>query len=504
MTGALDKAALLRAVRDPVEFARVLCGAPLWDHQASVGRSKSRYRVICAGRQVGKSRLLAVLALHRAFSQPGSLTLIVSAGEDAAKRLLTECAALAGVPLLAGSVVEDQSALMLLSNGSQIKSVPASQKQIRGNAVDLLIIDESGWVDTEVFRAGEPAIIARPGSQIIAVSSPWGSADHWYRKLWQRGMDSPDAMYESWHWPSTASPMVDAVFLEEIRKRETSEYFRREYLAEWTDDSGTFLSEAEISACVAGYEMLTPERVAAMSPWSRESERRERCFTAVAGVDWAFSNDAQALVLLSALDDGQLNHCREHKYYVPWMQFAYRTPYAEWVDTCVQAAEGYGIRVFGSETNGVGAYPTEALSDTIQARGNGTAVAAVWTDQRRKQSGFGKIKMMLQRNMLVLPREPELLKQLRALEFEQSPGGGVKIAVPERAGHDDLAMALMQGVSCLRPAMRGQDEIPERLSLPYETTPGGTIVPLQPRPVEWHSLSYVMPSGKERDPGSAW
>ena len=115
---AVDTRDLLRAVRDPCEFARVLCGAPLWDHQASVARSKARYRVICAGRQVGKSRLLAVLALHQAFSVPGSLTLIVSAGEDAAKRLLAECASLVTAPLLATSVVEDQSALMVLTNGS--------------------------------------------------------------------------------------------------------------------------------------------------------------------------------------------------------------------------------------------------------------------------------------------------------------------------------------------------------------------------------------------------
>ena len=101
----------------------------------------------------------------------------------------------------------------------------------------------------------------------------------------------------------------------------------------------------------------------------------------------------------------------------------------------------------------------------------------MWTDARRKQSGFGKIKMMLQRDLLVLPREPELLKQLRALEFEQMPGGSVKIAVPERAGHDDLAMALMQAVSCVRPAPRGPDEIWPRPELAHTVTASGIRVP---------------------------
>jgi len=393
---------------------------------------------------------------------------------------------------------------IFLTNGSHIISVPASQKQVRGWAIDLLVLDEAGWIDPSIWRAAEPVIIARPGSEIIICSSPWGSADHFFRQLWQRGTDSPDAMYQSWHWPSSISPLVDRNLLEEIRKRETDDYFRREYLAEWTDETGSFLTEAEITAAVADYQMLSPDQIGGMSPWDRESERRERLFTCAGGVDWAFSVDAQALVLVSALDDGGLNPGSEHRYYLPWMQYAYRTPYAQWVATVTAAARGYGMRVIASETNGVGAFPTESLADEMSRAGLGCHVAAVWTDTRRKQSGFGKIKMMLQRDLLVLPREPELLKQLRGLEFEQLGGGSYKISVPERAGHDDLAMALMQAISCIRPSLRYEDEVPARPGLPHSATPGGTLVPAQPRPVAWHAMSYQVPAGKEREPASAW
>ena len=73
----------------------------------------------------------------------------------------------------------------------------------------------------------------------------------------------------------------------------------------WDDAAGSFLTEEEISAAVAAYDLMTPEQAAAASPWSRELERRERHFTAAGGVDWAFSRDAQALVLLAAMDDGE-------------------------------------------------------------------------------------------------------------------------------------------------------------------------------------------------------
>lgn len=163
-----------RARLDAGVFAELLVGQPLWPHQLEVAQSAARYRVICAGRQVGKSRLLAVLALHRAYAQAGVLVLVVSSGEVAAKRLLEEVVSLAtSSPLLAGAVVDESLSVLTLSNGSQVRSVPASMRQIRGWPVTLLIVDEAGFLDQEIWRAAEPGIIARRGSQVILASSPW-------------------------------------------------------------------------------------------------------------------------------------------------------------------------------------------------------------------------------------------------------------------------------------------------------------------------------------------
>ena len=222
---------LRRAISDVRVFSKAICGAELWPHQVAVARSPARYRVICSGRQAGKSRLLSISALHKAFTAPGSLTLIVSAGEIAAQRVLADIGDLCTAPLLRGSVVDETKSRVVLSNGSQILSVPASQRQVRGWSIDLLILDEAAFIDPELWRASEPAVIARPGSRVILCSSPWGDVTHFFRAMWQRGMDSPDEMFESWHWPSSISPLVDDDLLEEIRKRETAEYFSREYLA---------------------------------------------------------------------------------------------------------------------------------------------------------------------------------------------------------------------------------------------------------------------------------
>ncbi|WP_218030279.1 terminase large subunit domain-containing protein [Pseudonocardia hydrocarbonoxydans] len=473
-------------------FAANVLHRRLWPHQLDVATSPARYRVVCAGRQVGKSVLLAVLALHTAATRRNATVLLVSAGEEAAKRLLAECAGLAR-DRLSGSVLDETRSTLALSNGSTIRSVPASERQIRGWPVDLLIVDEAGFVADGIWRAAEPAIIARPGSRVVLCSSPWGGPEAFFPALWQRGMDRPDEHVAGWHWPSSVSPRVDAALLEQIREREPADYFRREFLAEWGDAAGVYFSEAELMGAVADYELTDPARLSG----------RGR-FPAAGGLDWGVAVDANALVVASVLDPAVAADLR-WRVWLPWMEVHYRTSWSWWIERVVDVAEQFRMRVIASERNGVGAYPTEDLAEQLRRRRTGTHVAAVWTDVRRKQAGFAKIKTLLQSDRLVLPRHPELLKQLRALEFEQLAAGGVRIAVPERAGHDDLALAAMQAVSCVETRrLRDAEEagaFGPRPDPDTVRTGAGVVVPRRPVPIDstgW--LTY--PAGEEA--GDGW
>ncbi|GAA4040980.1 hypothetical protein GCM10023063_28380 [Arthrobacter methylotrophus] len=485
---------------DPGAFAEQVLGRPLWPHQLEVARSDARYRVICAGRQVGKSTILSSLALFEATTRRNITVLLVSAGEVASRRLLEECTALAtGSSVLGGSVLDDSKSLLTLSNGSRIISVPASQRQIRGWPVDVLILDEAAFIDPDIWRSAEPAIIARPGSKVILTSTPWGDSSHFFRALWNRGMLAPDSKVAAWHWPSSISPNVDQSLLDDIQSREPADYFRREYLAEWTDAAGAYFSEQEIMAAVASYEMCAPED---LEMWL------DRPYCAAGGVDWGFAQDANALALVSVLEDHGANHEMlgdRLAFFIPWLEVRHNWPYGQFIERVVETAGKYYIRVLASETNGVGAFPTTELRRRSGEARRDMNVASVVTDVRRKQSGFSMIKGLLQQNRLVLPREPELLKQLRALEFEQLPSGSMRIAVPERAGHDDLAMALMQAVSSLslEGAVRHRPvEVRPLDPDAFVTTVSGLRVPIAARPVMFHDSFMTWPRGQEK--GSGW
>jgi hypothetical protein len=429
------------AKHDVAVFARLLVGQPLWDHQRAVLASDARYRLVTAGRQVGKSRTLAIAALHHAYAVPKSTTLVVSAGDTAAKRVLADVAALAqNSPLLAGSVVDESTQVVTLSNGSVVRSVPSSMAQVRGWSIDLLIMDEAAFISSEIWRSAEPAIVARPGSRVLASSSPWGAVDHWFRMLWRRGMDQPDEMYEAFHWPSTVSPLVDQALVGHWRESWPESEFRREVLAEWTDDAGAYFTEAELSGAVGGWGMVPP------------ADGRQLGLV-VGGVDWGYSTDANTLGVIAALPESD-GHGRV-RYWVPFVREEFRLPYAEWIDELVAMTAtssfpaGFTFSALVAEGNGVGMMPSQVLQARLSELGVGHVVEVVMTDLRLKESAFGWLKLLLQQGRLELPDYPPLLRQLRNLSFERLPAGGVRISVPERAGHDDLAMALCLAASAV-------------------------------------------------------
>jgi hypothetical protein len=467
--------ALRRALSRIDRFAEFIVGEPLWPHQVEMALSPARIRVMCAGRQVGKSRELAIEALYTAITKPGSLTLLVSAGETASLRLLQECASLASSsPLLSGSVLDDTKHQMTTTSGSRIVSVPASQKQIRGWPVDLLIVDEAGFVDNEIWQAAEPAVIARPGARIILSSSPWGGIDHFFRLLWKRGMDSPDARYASFHWPTSLNPNVSSEDLDDIRSRLPSHVFATEYLAEWTDQAGAYFSTVEIDAAVADYAMVDPMTA--------------RRHFSVGGIDWGMAHDANCAVYVAALGDVELNRDRHGDspvFWIPAIDQKFRMDYSVFIDRLRTHARNLGVYRYVSESNGVGQMPSQVLRDMLSRDfedgilDRRASVRPVATTTQRKAGGFGRIKVLLQQGRLVLPRHPDLLKQLHALTYEQLDSGLMRISVPESLGHDDLAMALMQAVSIIDPKawalpddIGGQGEI--------LVTERGTRIPQRP------------------------
>lgn len=497
---------LLNPALDPAAFADQVLRRPLWPHQIEFARSKAKFKTVNAGRQVGKSEVLAVTALFEAATRANIFVLILSAGEAASRRLLATAAQLASrSDLLRGSVADESKSTIVLSNGSTIMSIPASERQARGWSADCLILDEAAFIGEDIFNAVEPVTIARPGSKIILASTPF-STDHFFYRLWRRGMDTPDARYASFHWPSSISPLISATDLEDLRQRTNPLIFNREYLAEFTDSQGALLTPEEISRAIVDYDFIDPELVERQGYWKTkhyafgQSETIYNLPPVVGGIDYGKRQDAQALVLLGILDDNGVNvkqatskNAGDYIFWIPWLEYHHDMGYEPWAERIVEVCTGYHVRSLASEANGVGSAATEML-ETLMGRAlddgrlplwdgrYSTHVAAVWTDNRRKQRMFGRLKAMLQSGKLILPRHPELLQQLAGLEMTLSEAGNTKIEVPAARGHDDIADALGQALASIGntsrdPQQRYRARPTDRPEEEFIETPGGLLVP---------------------------
>lgn len=492
--GRLDRQTVAAAMADPAVFAEVLVGEPLWSHQREVLGSAARFRCILAGRQCGKSRTLAVAALHEAFRASGRRVLILSAGDAAAKRLLAEIAALSASPLLRGSLVDEGRSLITLSNGSTILSVPASERQVRGAKSDLLVLDEACFIDESLWVAAKWTIIAQPGSRVLMASTPFGRQDRFFAVAWragERGVGcTPVQGYESWRWPSTVSPLVDRVLLEQWRQTVSEREWAAEVEARWVDDAGAYFPAAELEAVVAGYELLPPAQ-------ARED-------LVVAGVDFGFAQDANAVVLLGVLDDGRLNdelHPHSRVFFVPWLEEHFGMPYSRFADLVIGLAadpgdgSGYWIRHCLAELNGPGMPVVQDMKAKARLQWRRpSAVVGVNTSSTWKENGFGMLRLLIQQGRLILPRHPGMLRQLNNLEFQTSDSGHLRIAVPERLGHDDLADALMQAASAIKQKPTGRWPDRSRSMGDVLTTGSGTRIRSRPRCLA-ETRAFVAPRG---------
>ncbi len=317
----MAESAIDRARRDPAVFAELLVGAPLWPHQLEVARSAARYRLICAGRRSGKTRVFGVLALHTVYSRARAKVLIVSAGEVASKRMFADIAALArSSPLLSASVIDESTRLLVLTNGSRVECVPASMAQVRSAEADLLIVDEAGFVANRDLGVGGAGGGGAAGVAGAAVQLAVGRPEAFFRQLWSAGMASPSAQLEAWHWPSSVSPLVDDALLAQIRERSSPLYFQRR-VPRAVDGRERVVFRAGGAGRAPVCELVPP-----MERWLGGC---------AAGIDWGFAHDASTLVVVAGAGEAG----GRPKYRVASIEERFATPYASFIALVVKAAK---------------------------------------------------------------------------------------------------------------------------------------------------------------------
>lgn len=406
-----------KLAEDPVYFARTLLNFTPFPYQEAVLRDKSKRIIICAGRQVGKSTIIAIKALHFALTNPGTTTLIVSATLRQSMLMFDKIIDFIEYsPLIKRSVTYRSRTRVRFSNRSWIIALPCGRKgdTLRGFTAHLIIFDEAAFIPEEVITNVALPMIATTNGSVWMLSSPWDT-DHIFYRIWVRGEE-----WSKYHFPSNVNPLISKEFLEEQRQLVGEERFAVEYLAEFREEESSYFPMKLLRSAV-GDASDTVRGVLE------------------AGYDPGGKDSKAALVIVEKIGENEII-VRTHR---TWKGMDYTTMNVEVAEICKRE----GVQRLRVDQTGLGNPIVEHLREL------GLPVEGVTLTPAKKEEIFLNLRLFLEETAsggtrrIVLPPSPELLNHLNAVTYRRTRAG--RYEFDKREGtYDDLAYAL--ALACMR------------------------------------------------------
>jgi phage FluMu gp28-like protein len=385
------------------------------------------------GRRTGKTYSAAYEAIYQAL-QPGDeagapVVYIISDTYSHSKKIFNPVMTLFEQHKLLSRFLDKvyrKDQILLLKGGAEIYSKSAdTPASLAGDSVSFAVIDEAGFVNDDAIEVLRPAFAARSNPKRLNIGTP-DRSDTFFYKEYQLGM-ADSSIYSSITLPSSSNPLVSSSYLENERSLYSDSYFRKMYLAEFSQ-----VDNAPFSDLVNRIDLLDgPEEPKAGHKY-------------VAGIDLADRNDDTVVTIVDVTN----------KPYKLVNIFSWRGLGYEVTGVKISAllkkynyAHGYADRT------GVG---DAAVSFITREYGNITPIVFSLS---AKQTMFDSLYTHLEKRELLLYNNEKLINELRNLRAIQRTKGVSYQAPPGL--HDDFAMSLFLATN----GFKRQFGIPKNIGL---------------------------------------
>jgi hypothetical protein len=313
-----------------------------------------------------------------------------------------------------------------LDFGVRIGVWPARGASLRGLQARLLVLDEAcvlpaegARADYDITEAVTPGMANVPGAQVWAISTPWVEHGWVYDRFRRRADLSDTIVFQA----SSAQvyPSISSRFLEKekrsARERGDDDYFSREYGAEFSGTTSTFVPGVSIEACtVAGRMQVPPVKGTRY----------------VAALDQAFRRDNFALVI-GHVEGENVVIDRVHG----WTPTRKAPLKLETLLPLVKAElADYGVRMVHGDQ-----FAAEVTRELLRREGLVYVERPFTSDSKREM--YSTLKAAIVGGTVELLDHQDSLRELRMLTATVAPSGTVRIEAPHGAGfHDDFADCL--------------------------------------------------------------
>ena len=281
---------------------------------------------------------------------------------------------------------------------------------LRGEAFDLVIVDEAAQVREETYTDVLMPTLADRDGRMLMISTPRGR--NWFWREWLRGR-SGESGYASWTAPSSANPMPSIRRAAEIaRERVTERTYRQEWLAEFIEDGGSVFRN--IAACLTAPNDATPEQ--------------HKGHHLIMGADWGRENDfsTQSVGCLTC-------HCEVARDRFNQIDYHFQ------VGRITTMAQRWNVAAILTELNSMGQVTFEMLQR------QGLPVVGFTTTAQTKPPLIENMALAFERGEWQWQADPVWTAELEAYERTVSPTTGRSSYSAPSGGHDDtvISRALM-------------------------------------------------------------
>jgi len=430
----------------------------LYDYQARFLADHSRARIILKARQIGLSLTIGINAAHTAIMRPRSKVLLLSKSKDDAIQLRSYVETTIRQDPAAPRIVANNTTLLRLSNGSEVRSLAAGKNSGRGFPATDVYLDEFAFAlfAEKLYTAISPTV-ARGGS--ITVCSTPNGRNNLYFLLWEGELGVSFAQHripwwecpaymEGWDGTWTQRDASDPLqpwdgqtgaqrgeprspwFLAE-RPKYTTAAWAQEFACDFADSGEAVFATTYVDGAADGAWGLQEPQPGRRYGMAIDPAGKGKDKTAIGVAD--ITDDVFQLVA-----------------YRSWTKGPYELLYS----TAEELAKAYGVETIAVDATGMGGPIVEQLQSRVESIAD---VQPFTFSSTSKVPLLNRLVLRLERGQLKFKDVPELRRQLLLYQWEDA--GLMTDAVMMAALLDETARATgwMAQIRAARAAQRAEE-----------------------------------------------
>jgi len=371
----------------------------LRNDQAAIVNHPAKVKIVCEGRRAGKTFMAGSTAL--ACAAHGAQVAWIAPTYKSSRPLWRFCEQMTA-PVVGRLRVNRTEREVEFPGGGRIGIYTADNDvSIRGNAFDLVIVDEAAQIREETWTDVLMPTLADRDGRALLISTPKGR--NWFWREFVKAQSEGRAFQS----PSSVNPLPSIQRAFQMARTVVSERtYRQEWLAEFVDDGSFFQN---VRACATA---TLQERAIARHRYT-------------IGVDWARAAGGDWTVFCVVDETAQSAVCLER-----FNGMAFDLQLRRLTDLCNR----FGRPPVVAEYNSLGG----PLVESLQA--SGLPVTGFTTTGASKHDIISLLELALDRQEIRLLPQPDLLLELEA--YEKHERAGLPSYSAPTGMHDDCVMAL--------------------------------------------------------------